>query len=208
LSATEGEERDCSFVTTEGIDGCGKTTVAKFIHEWMKSKSIDAVYTVEPTTTWIGDSVKRGFSEGVNPFTEAMLFMADRAHHTLQVESWISEGKVVVSDRYVDSTLAYQGAALLAAGMRNAIEWLKMASAPYVRVPDITILLQIDPEVAMQRISNRSSRTKFEEASFLAGVDEVYRSLSETEERYRIVDASRPMEAVEEDVVRILESAF
>jgi dTMP kinase len=206
--AESGEREGCSFITAEGIDGCGKTTIAKFICEWLRSKSIDVVYTVEPTMTWIGDSVKRGFSEGVNPFTEAHLFMADRAHHTLQIEEWISEGKVVVSDRYIDSTLAYQGASLLAAGLQNAVEWLKTASTPYVLVPDVTFLLQIDPVVAMQRISNRSSRTKFEEAGYLADVDRVYRSLSETEGRFRMVDASQTLDAVKRDVVRILESEF
>ncbi|MCK4455813.1 MAG: dTMP kinase [Thermoplasmata archaeon] len=203
-----GERKRCSFITAEGIDGCGKTTISKFICEWLRSKGFDVVFTVEPTTTWIGDSVKRGFSEGVHAFTEALLFMADRAQHTLQIKEWVSEGKVVVSDRYIDSTLAYQGASLQSEGMEDAVEWLKNASAPYVLVPDITFLLQVNPEVAMQRISNRSKMTKFEKLNFLVEVDRVYRSLSESKERFRIVDASQILEDVKGDVVKMLESEF
>ena len=176
--------------------------------QWLRSKGLDVVHTVEPTTTWIGDSVKRGFSEGVHAFTEALLFMADRAQHTLQIEKWISEGKIVVSDRYVDSTLAYQGASLQAEGMEDAVEWLKNASEAYVLVPDITFFLQVNPEIAMQRISNRSKMTKFEKLDFLVEVDRVYRSLSESEERFRVVNASQTLDDVKEDVVKILESEF
>ena len=203
-----GERKRCNFITAEGIDGCGKTTISKFISEWLRSEGFDAILTVEPTTTWIGESVKRGFSEGVHAFTEALLFMADRAQHTLQIKEWISEGKIVVSDRYIDSTLAYQGASLQAEGMDDAVEWLKNASAPYVLVPDITFLLQVDPEIAIQRISNRSKMTKFEKLDFLVQVDNVYKSLSEFDERFRVVNASQTLDCVKEDVVKILESEF
>ena len=194
------------FITVEGIDGCGKTTIAMFICEWLKSQGHEAIYTVEPTETWIGDDVKRGFSEGVNPFTEAFLFMADRADHTLRIRGWLSEGKTVVSDRYVDSTYAYQGAALLAQGMEDAVTWLKTASLPYILEPNITIFLAVDPERAMERISERPKRTKFEKLDFLINVDKVYRALSESEARFRTIDANRSLEDVEKDAVSILSS--
>jgi dTMP kinase len=77
-----------------------------------------------------------------------------------------------------------------------------------VLVPDITFLLQVNPEIAMQRISNRSKMTKFEKLDFLVEVDRVYRSLSESEERFRVVNASQTLDDVKEDVVKILESEF
>ncbi|MFQ5909355.1 MAG: dTMP kinase [Thermoplasmata archaeon] len=201
-----GEAKHCNFITVEGIDGCGKTTIAKFVHEWLDSKGFDVIYTVEPTTTWIGDAVKRGFSEPVGAFAEALLFMADRAEHSIQIKEWMSEGNIVVSDRYIDSTLAYQGASLQGEGLENAVEWLKDASAPYVLTPDLTILLEVDPVISMERISNRPRKTKFETIDYLVGVGEVYRDLSQSEERFRTVDASQPLDKVKKDVVRILES--
>lgn len=150
--------------------------------------------------------MKRGFSEGVNPFTEAFLFMADRSEHILQIRDWVSEGKTVVSDRYVDSTYAYQGAALLANGLEDAVMWLKTASLPYVLEPDVTIFLAVDPERAMERISERSKKTKFEKLDFLINVDKVYRTLSESEARFRTIDANQSLEDVERDAVSVLSS--
>lgn len=201
-----GEGKRCSFISIEGIDGCGKTTISEFICEWLDSKGFDVIYTVEPTTTWIGDCVERGFSEPVSAFTEALLFMADRAEHSLQIRKWISEGKIVISDRYIDSTLAYQGASLQGEGLKNAVEWLKDASAPYILAPDITVFLGVEPAVSLQRISNRSGKTKFESLDFLIEVDRIYRDLSKAEERFRIVDASQPLDRVKRDVIKILES--
>ncbi|MFQ6107408.1 MAG: dTMP kinase [Thermoplasmata archaeon] len=210
MSSLEGHigEKRCGFITVEGIDGCGKTTMAKFTTKWLESRGFDAVYTVEPTSTWIGDSVKRGFSEPVGAFTEALLFMADRAEHTSQIRKWVSEGRIVVSDRYVDSTLAYQGASLRMEGIENAVDWLKAASRPYVLVPDMTIFLRIDPALAMKRISGRPKMTKFETAEFLVEVDKVYEGLSRSEERFRIIEAAQPLNKVKSDIVRVLESTI
>jgi dTMP kinase len=200
------EEKRSRFITVEGIDGCGKTTISRFIFEWLESKGFDVIYTVEPTGTWVGDCVKRGFSELSSPFAEALLFMADRAEHSLQIGKWISEGKIVVSDRYVDSTFAYQGASLESEGLENAVKWLKEASVPYIFVPDLTLLLLLDPATSLERISSRPRKTKFENLDFLVEVDKVYRNLSESEERFRVVDASQSLDEVKENVIGILKS--
>lgn len=199
-------EKHCRFITVEGIDGCGKTTVSRFMSDWLKSKGYEVIYAVEPTRTWVGDCVKRGFSELSSAFAEALLFMADRAEHSLQIRDWISEGKIVVSDRYVDSTFAYQGASLRGQGFENAVEWLREASTPYILVPDLTILLLLDPEISLERIARRPRKAKFENLDFLVEVDRVYRVLAESEERYRAVDASQSLDEVKENVIRILES--
>lgn len=200
------EEKRSRFITVEGIDGCGKTTISRFMYEWLKSKGFDVIHTVEPTGTWVGDCVKRGFSELSSPFAEALLFMADRAEHSLQIGKWISEGKIVVSDRYVDSTFAYQGASLGSEGLENAVEWLKEASTPYILAPDLTLLLLLDPATSLERISGRPRKTKFENLDFLVEVNRVYRNLSESEERFRVVDASQSLDEVKENVIGVLES--
>lgn len=200
------KEKRCRFITVEGIDGCGKTTISRFTSDWLASKGYDVVCTVEPTGTWVGDCVKRGFSELSSAFAEALLFMADRAEHSLQISNWISEGKIVVSDRYVDSTYAYQGASLRIQGFDDAVGWLKGASAPYVLIPDLTLLLLLDPATSLERIIRRPRKTKFENLELLVEVDRVYRVLAESEERYKVLDASQSLGEVKKNVVRVLES--
>lgn len=202
------KEKHCRFITVEGIDGCGKTTISRFAIDWLKSKGYDVVSTVEPTRTWVGDCVKRGFSELSSPFAEALLFMADRAEHSLQISKWIAEGRIVVSDRYVDSTFAYQGASLRSQGFENVVEWLKEASTPYILEPDLTLLLLLDPATSLKRIMRRPRKTKFENLDFLVEVDRIYRVLAESENRYRIVDASKSLDEVKESVIGVLESEF
>jgi len=192
------------FITFEGIDGSGKTTIAKGVYEKLKSRNKNVVLTGEPTKTWIGDAVKRSYAEDVSPFTEALLFLADRANHTLQIRKWLEEGKIVLCDRYCDSTYAYQSASLEGV-TQNAMEWLKKLSAPFTLEPDLTILLLIEPNVGLDRIKNRSRKTRFEEIKFLSKVQKNYLSLAR-KKRFVKVDASKPIPEVLKQVMEIIDS--
>jgi len=87
------------FFVFEGIDGSGKSTVARTMHDRLLAKGRRAVLTAEPTDSWVGDMVRRGNAEAASPFTETLLYVADRAEHTAQIERWVSEGQWVVCDR-------------------------------------------------------------------------------------------------------------
>ncbi len=177
------------FATIEGIDGTGKTTVAAKVAESLESAGIPTVPTTEPTRTWRGDAVKWAIESDVDAVTESFLFLADREAHGRQIRSWMDEGKLILSDRYADSTYAYQGARL-AAKRPDAMEWLRVLSAPYVLAPDVTFLLTVPPEVALARISGRERRVRFEELEFLRAVDANYRMLAR-DPRFVTLDATR-----------------
>lgn len=186
------------FTTIEGIDGCGKTTVAKDVCEKLRQSKKEVKYTQEPTETWLGEAVKRSYEEDVSPYTELFLFLADRANHTTMIREWLGEGKWVVCDRYADSSYAYQGALLASSMKDDSIEWIKRLSRPFILNPDLTILLDVFPEVGLKRISKRERKTKFEYLSFLEEVRKNYLSLVKREERWVVIDANAPFSEVVE----------
>ena len=196
------------FITTEGIDGCGKSTLAESLYQRLKKGGVKCALTAEPTDSWLGKAVKRSYTEELGPIVEAHLFMADRAVHTVEIRKMLKSGKCVVSDRYIDSTLAYQGAALanqFDGGLKEAVSWLMDASAMSSISPDITFYLRIKPELAMKRLSSRgASRTRFERLGFLKDVGEAYELLSKAS-RFVTLDATRgKKELVDEASKRVL----
>jgi len=184
------------FITFEGIDGSGKSTVAKKVFKRLEKDSIDAILTREPTQTWLGDAVRRSTALDGSPFTDLFLFMADRAEHTGAINGWLSEGKTVICDRYWDSTLAYQGVTLQPFLDEDAIGWLMDIHRNIVTRPDITFLLKIDPEESLRRISKRGKKVKFERLEFLRKVEDNYLKIANTSKRYVVVDARLPVDDV------------
>ena len=182
------------FATIEGIDGSGKTTVAATVADALEAEGIPVVRTTEPTRTWRGDAVKWAIERDVDPLTEFFLFLADREAHTREIRRWREEGRLVLSDRYADSTYAYQGARL--AGRReDPLAWLQEMSRAFVLTPDVTYFLAVPPEVGLARIQERGRKVRFEELSFLAAVDANYRQLAR-DARFVTVDATQPAESV------------
>ena len=191
------------FLAFEGIDGSGKSTVARMMHERLNATGRRSVLTAEPTDSWVGDMVRRGNREAASPFTETLLYVADRAEHTAQIEKWLADGNNVVCDRYVGSTLAYQAVTLRPRLGDSARGWLRTVNSPFSLRPDVTFLLLLDPELAMERLGSRPGREKFEKLDFLRGVDDEYRRLAETD-GYVVIDASRPLEEVAEAVWSVI----
>jgi dTMP kinase len=189
------------FVVIEGIDGCGKSTVSKAVADWFGPC---AVLTREPTDSWIGKAVREGCSEEVSPYLDALLFMADRANHTLEIADLLTKGKVVVCDRYYHSTVAYQTAYLRRRSLGDNFDWLLEANTRISIHPDLTILLTADPEEALGRIGDRGELSRFEKSDFLREVQDNYLRLARIDQTMVQVNASRPPEEVVSDVLRIL----
>ncbi len=190
------------LVVLEGIDGCGKSTVAKEVSRRLGDR---AILTREPTDSWIGRAVKEGDGKEVSPYTDALLFMADRAQHTLEMAGLIRAGKLVVCDRYYHSTVAYQTASLRRKGLGDNFAWLLDANTRISIRPDVTFLLALPPDRMPERISDRGERSRFERLEFLEEVDRNYRRLAESDKGIVVIDATLPLKTVVERVLEAVE---
>lgn len=188
------------LVTCEGIDGSGKSTAARSIVDELKAGGRDARLHVEPTRSWLGEAVRRGFKEDIAPWTEALLFMADHATHVRDAQRELARGAIVVSDRWSDSTFAYQGAVL------GDMDLLRRMEKPFDLTPDITLLFDLEPRVALERVGQRGQdQEKFEHLEFLTKVRANYLRLAKDEPgRFVVIDAARPADAVLADAMRAL----
>ncbi|WP_254528815.1 dTMP kinase [Natrinema gelatinilyticum] len=191
------------LVTLEGLDGSGKTTVWKALHE----RYPDATFTREPTDSWYGDAVYRSIEDDdADPLAELFLYTADHADHLSRViEPALERGDLVVSDRYSDSRFAYQGATLEAAdahGLADPLEYVVDVHRPFSIEPTLTIYLELDPETAAARAGTTN---KFERADYLASVRDNYERLIERDpDRFARVDATQSPDAVLEAVTETL----
>lgn len=187
------------FLTLEGGDGAGKTTQARLLEEWLTDEGRTVVRTREPGGTELGVLVRdivlhhRG---DVAPRAEALLYAADRAHHVATlVRPALERGEVVVQDRYLDSSVAYQGAGrvLDAAEIRELSLW-----AAGGLLPDLTVLLDLDPAAARARLEAEDKpfdRLESEKAEFHERVRAAFLELAAAEpERFLVLDASLPPE--------------
>jgi len=185
------------FVAIEGIDGSGKSTVISHL-----AGILPRVYvTREPSGGPIGRLIKEWALRGgsSDPHIDALLFAADRIeHYRREVKPKLMEGFLVVTERYVESSIAYQGAAGV------PIDFILYINS-LVPKPDLTVILDVDPQIAVERISRRGGGDKFEDAAFLRRVREIYLRRA-AEEGYPVVDASRPPEAVAREVAEIIKT--
>jgi dTMP kinase len=189
------------FVVIEGIDGCGKSTVAKRAARELGER---AVFTREPTDTWIGRAVRKGGGKDTSPYMDALLFMADRAQHTEKIASWLAEGKLVVCDRYYHSTVAYQAASLKGVFEGDPFKWLLEANLRISLHPDLTVLLVIPPELSLERIRGRKSYSRFEKVEYLRQVHRNYLRLARSDRSIVKLDATRDLDSVVREVLRLL----
>lgn len=189
------------FIVFEGIDGAGKSTLIEKVSEILASRGKDVIVTAEPTDGPIGSIIRTGEIRNISQNAEALLFTADRALHTREMLQWTNSGKTVLCDRYYASTVAYQAANL--SGTESEKEWLKEINRPVITEPDVTFLLDIDPEESMHRVNNRGDTSKFEKIEYLKKVRANYLELAR-EKEFRIIDASRTAEEVLEEVITII----
>ncbi len=185
------------LITLEGIDGTGKSSITKML----KAKFPEAVFTREPTQSWTGKAVKRAIESDTDPLAELFLFVADHAEHIAKIiRPALGDGRIVISDRYSDSRYAYQGTTLSHI-FDNTIEWLQCIHRGWTIVPDLTILLTIDPGIAVLRCGIRGEYTKYEKTEFLKTVQENYLKLAEKEpQRFVVIDAEAELDLVECEV--------
>ena len=188
------------FLTFEGLDGSGKTTQTNLLVEALRADGRDVVATREPGGTPLGEEVRKLLLEGVemSAWAEASLFAAARAELVERVIApALAENKVVVCDRYIDSSLAYQGIAR-GLGVERVLELNLIATGGLL--PDRTFIVLVDPEVAARR-SSRTDRIEREGKEFHRAVAEAYRSLAEMYgERITTVDGNRDSNTVAEEI--------
>ena len=184
------------FITFEGIDGSGKTTIAKLVHQRLKKEGYQVVFTVEPTDSPVGTYVQDCIKKHSDPYITAFTFIADRIQHCRQIQTWLDQKKIVLCDRYADSTYAYQGAQL-SKELRNPVKWLQDLSKGRILTPDRTYLFVIPPEQSIKRIQSRNNLIPFERVAFLKKVHTNYLKLAK-EKRFLKIDATKTREEIVE----------
>jgi dTMP kinase len=183
------------FIALEGGEGAGKTTQARMLAIWLREQGFDVVTTREPGATKIGMRLRALLLDtahaGMSPRAEALMYAADRAEHVASIISpALARGAVVITDRYTDSSLAYQGAAR---GLRtDDVAWLSHWATGGL-VPDLTILLDLPPQAGLGRRARSADRLEAEPSEFHERVRAGFLAQARAEpERYLVLDATRP----------------
>ena len=193
------------FITFEGIEGSGKSTQIQMLKEFFEKKSLKAFFTKEPGSSEIGKEIRSILLNKENkiyPQTEIFLIFADRVQHVQEIiKPNLNEGKIVVSDRYYDSSVAYQGQR---EGIRK-IEIYELIENLDLPTPDITFLLDLPANVGLKRAKNRASLDRFEseEISFHEGVRQNYLDLHEQNlERIVKIDATQSPNEIFSNIIK------
>ncbi len=186
------------FVVLEGIDGSGKTTIAKMLVERLRVMGYNAEYTFEPTDSEIVELIRGVYRAYRDAYIDALAFALDRLIHLKRrVIPLLEEGYIVVSDRYMYSSIAYQTAS------GAPLEWV-MEVNRWALKPDLAIYLDVDPLTGLKRRQSMESRfPEFEKLEFIERVRRVYLELVSRGLLVK-VDASRPVEEVYKDVERLV----
>jgi len=188
-----GERQEMKrFVTFEGIDGSGKSTIAKLVCKRLKSEGYNVISTYEPTDSWIGKQVQHCIETNADPFVTAFTFIADRIEHCKQIKTWLDESKIVLCDRYAESTYAYQGAQLEDI-IDDPMKWLQELSKDRIPIPDRTFVFVINPKESLARIQNRNKLIPFEKLAFLEKVHKNYLLLADGK-HFLKVDATKTID--------------
>ena len=205
-----------TFITFEGIDGSGKSTQLRLLGNFLKANGCDALLTREPGGTQLGLRLRAALldaAEEVDPLTELLVFAADRAQHVRRlVRPALDEGRLVISDRYADATVAYQGAGrgfsteLISQIVQLATEGLK---------PDLTLLFDLTIDESTNRTARRSTgksatritrdRLDIEHADFHTRVRDAYLQIALAEpDRVKLIDTSGPVEQTQARLKEII----
>jgi len=192
------------FITFEGGEGCGKSTHAKMLKEHLESLGKSVVLTKEPGGTEIGDIFRKALLDNdlsVELLTEIFLFCADRVEHVEKViRPALSEGKIVISDRFIDSTIAYQlGGRALPEDLVRYLNWISSKGL----LPDITFLLDIPVEEGIKRALKRGDLNRFEHEilAFHERVREKYNEIAaDNPKRIKVISTIKDMSEVQDEI--------
>lgn len=197
------------FISFEGGDYTGKSTQVKLLMQALTTRGAAAIATFEPGGTSLGQRLRREVMHGedLDPYTEALLYAADRAWHAQTViKPHLQAGEVVVSDRYLDSSLAYQG---IGRGLGlEKIEEISLWATGNLR-PDLTILLDGDPEVLVARRTERPDRMEAAGAEFHQAVRQAFLQIAERDrQRIKVIDATAGVQEIHQQVLSLVSAAF
>jgi len=188
------------FICIEGIDASGKTTQARRLVRSLRLRGLEAVYTTEPSTGEVGRLISRyvlNRKKRVPVAVEALLFAADRADHVeKKIKPALQKGKIVVCDRYVYSTLAYQGAADL------DLKWIEQINR-FALVPDLALFLDAPPEVVVERMRPKPKRSVMETLQNQRRVRDVYLRMVK-EGRLMRIDGNKSVYDVAADILKVV----
>jgi len=198
------------FITLEGGDGTGKSTQSALIGEWFTAKGREVVFTREPGGTDLGNELREIVlhSRGhIAPRAEALLYAADRAHHVATVvRPALERGAVVIQDRYLDSSVAYQGAGrvLDPDEVRHVSMW-----ATEGLVPDVTVVLDLDPAISRDRLNaanKQFDRLEAEALEFHTRVRDAYLTMAAAEPtRFLVIDATLDRDVIRDAIIARLD---
>lgn len=191
------------FITLEGIEGCGKSTLLAGLAERLHSEGRDSLVTREPGGTPVGDAIRKIFLDPellITPLTESLLINAARAQHVVDViEPALRNGKIVLCDRFVDSTLAYQG---YGRGIDLELLRAQCDAATGGLEPDLTIVIDIPVAISRERVAARQmriDRMESEDDRFHERARDGFLTLARANPRYRVLDGTKlPVELVAE----------
>ena len=194
------------FISFEGIDGVGKSTQADLLETWLTGQGKTVVRTLEPGGTDVGIEIRKILLHhrgDLAPRAEAALFAADRAHHVAsKIRPALDRGEVVITDRYFDSSVAYQGAGreLSQTEVRDLSLW-----AVGGLLPDLTVLLDLPADVARNRRNGSGTepdRLESEKIEFFERARQAYLDLAEAEpNRFLVIDAAATVQKMQEQIV-------
>ncbi len=198
------------FITFEGVDGCGKTTQINKLNEYLKEKKYNTILTLEPGGSEIGKNLRqillhhKGF---VANMSELFLYLADRAQHTEEiVKENINKGNIVLCDRSIDSTVAYQG---YARGYDiDKINLLNDIATGGLK-PDLTLLFDVDVDISNERVGKTKDRLEKEGIEFQNKVKLGYLELAKKfPNRIKVIDANKSIDEVFSQVKKIIDEVL
>jgi dTMP kinase len=183
----------------DGVDGSGSTTHSKLLASFLECQKFKVHLTHEPSKSEIGILLRKFLkNKEIPPTTDALLFAADRdLHYHNEIKRKLDEGYIVISDRYIESSIIYQSLQ----DDSITIEWIKNLNK-FVGLPDLTIILDIDPKIALARKTDEDLE-KFEDTTFLDRVRDLYISRAK-QEGYYVINSNEIIEFVQEKIQKIV----
>jgi len=199
------------FISFEGVEGCGKSTQSKLLFEYLKKQNIDAVLTREPGGTKVAEEIRAILVNGdvnkLDGISEILLnFAARRDHVEKLIKPTIKQNQIVITDRFFDSTFAYQGY-----GYKEdlqIIENIKENSIGNFK-PDITFLIDIDVEETLKRVQNREGNNRYEEMdlAFHKRVGEGFLQIAkDNPDRIKIINGKKSIEEIQKEIINIIDN--